>query len=74
MHNQPEGSQTEKTLEAMVTADCCHSKEGIVSNGEQTKIWGSRIPTTESIVPPSYYRSKAKNDTCFIMTSAQGIL
>lgn len=38
------------------------------------KIWGSSFPTTEPIVPPSYCRTKAKNDTCFIVSSFQKIL
>lgn len=44
---------------------------------QQRGVWGSEggsLPTTEPVFPPSYCRSKAKNYTCFIVSSFQGIL
>lgn len=37
-------------------------------------IWRGSLPTTWSVFPLSYYRSKAKNYTCFTVSLFQGIL
>ena len=64
----------EATAEGLPISVWCHSPVGNFRSEGHTKIWGSSFPATEPIVPPSYCRTKAKNDTCFIVSSFQKIL
>lgn len=49
-------------------------QEAILVVGSVQGSGESSLPTTEPMVLPSYCRSKAKNYTCFIVSSFQGIL
>lgn len=66
--------EPEAAAEGLPTAATGHSLVGSVSRGDYHGSEGGCLPTTEPIFPPSYCRSKAKNYTCFIVSSFQGIL
>ena len=64
----------ETIAEGLPNATWCHSVVGNFSSEEYQGSEGGSLPTTGPIFPPSYCKSKAKNYTCFIVASFQGIL
>lgn len=71
----PSGNPVELTIaEGLPNATQCHSGIGNFSSEEYQGSEGGSLPTTEPIFPPSYCGNKAKNYTCFIVSSFQGIL